>query len=150
MCGAGGFVALAGARSSTTGARSPTLPGMVLLMTNGEGMRGGSVHHTIADHPFLGEVETAPRYRFFSVRDEFPALERVDEGGGVVRGELYDVPLEVLRDSFLTHEPPELELGAVELADGSAALCMILRAGEGGHHEITEYGGWRAYRASQG
>ncbi len=123
---------------------------MVLLMTNGEGMRGGSVHHTIADHPFLGEVETAPHYRFFSVRDEFPALVRVDEGGGVVRGELYDVPLEVLRDSFLAHEPPELELGAVELADGSAALCMILRAGESGHREITEYGGWRAYRASQG
>jgi len=78
---------------------------MVLLMTNGEGMRGGAVHHTIADHPFLGEVETAPRYRFYSVRDEFPALVRVDEGGGVVRGELYDVPLEVLRDSLPTSRP---------------------------------------------
>ena len=123
---------------------------MVLLMTNGEGMRGGAVHHTIADHPFLGEVETAPRYRFFSVRDEFPGLVPVPEGGGVVRGELYDVPLEVLRDSFLAHEPPELELGAVELADGRAALCMILRARERGRHQdITEYGGWRAYRASQ-
>ena len=124
---------------------------MVLLMTNGEGMRGGAVHHTIADHPFLGEVETASQYRFFSVRDEFPALVRVDEGGGVVRGELYDVPLEVLRDSFLAHEPAELELGAVELADGSAALCMILRPEERGlHQDITEYGGWRAYRASRG
>ncbi len=124
---------------------------MVLLMTNGEGMRGGAVHHTIADHPFLGEVETAPKYRFFSVRDEFPALVPVDEGGGVVRGELYDVPLEVLRDSFLPSEPPELELGAVELDDGRAALCVILRPEERGRHrEITEYGGWRAYRASQG
>ena len=44
---------------------------MVLLMTNGEGMRGGAVHHTIEAHPFLGEVDTAPRYRFFSVRN-FP------------------------------------------------------------------------------
>jgi gamma-glutamylcyclotransferase (GGCT)/AIG2-like uncharacterized protein YtfP len=123
---------------------------MVLLMTNGEGMRGGAVHHTIADHPFLGEVETTARYRFFSVRDEFPGLVQVDEGGGVVRGELYDVPLEVLRDSFLPHEPPELELGAVELDDGRAALCMILRSGESGHQDITEYGGWRAYRAAQG
>lgn len=124
---------------------------MVLLMTNGEGMRGGAVHHTIADHPFLGEVETAPKYRFFSVRDEFPALVPVDEGGGAVRGELYDVPLEVLRDSFLPSEPPELELGAVELDDGRAALCVILRPEERGRHrEITEYGGWRAYRASQG
>lgn len=123
---------------------------MVLLMTNGEGMRGGSVHHTIADHPFLGEVRTAPRYRFFSVRDEFPGLVKVTEGGGVVHGELYDIPLEVLRDSFLPHEPAELELGAVELDDGGAALCMMLRSAEDGRHrEITEYGGWRAYRASR-
>ena len=124
---------------------------MVLLMTNGEGMRGGSVHHTIAAHPFLGDVETAPRYRFFSVRDEFPGVVLAAEGGGVVRGELYDVPLEVLRDAFLPHEPAELELGAVELADGRAALCMMLRPGERDRSlEITEYGGWRAYRAAQG
>ena len=124
-------------------------PVMVLLMTNGEGMRGGAVHHTIAAHPFLGEVETAPRYRFFSVRDEFPGLVPVEEGGGVVHGELYDVPLEVLRDSFLPQEPAELELGAVELAAGRAALCMVLRREERGRHtDITAYGGWRAYRAA--
>src|SRR5690242_8617018 len=98
---------------------------MVLLMTNGEGMRGGAVHHTIVEHPFLGEVETAPRYRFFSVRDEFPGLERVAEGGSAVKGELYDVPLEVVRDSFLPSEPPELELSVVELSDGRAALCVV-------------------------
>ena len=57
----------------------------------------------------------------------------------------------MLRDSFLPHEPAELELGAVELADGSAALCMMLRPEERGRHqEITEHGGWRAYRASRG
>ena len=123
---------------------------MVLLMTNGEGMRGGAVHHTIADHPFLGEVETAPHYRFYSVRDEFPGLVLVSEGGASIRGELYDVPLEVLRDSFLPSEPPELELSVVGLADGRAALCVALRPEEQGRHrEITEYGGWRAYRAAR-
>ena len=124
---------------------------MVLLMTNGEGMRGGAVHHTIAEHAFLGEVETAPRYRFFSVRDEFPGLVLVSEGGAAVKGELYDVPLEVVRDSFLPSEPPELELSVVELSDGRAALCVALRPEQAGRHQdITEYGGWRAYRAAQG
>ncbi len=124
---------------------------MVYLMTNGEGMRGGRVHHTIEAHPFLGEVRTAAKYRFFSVRDEFPGLLPVgSERGESVRGELYDVPLEVLRDSFLPHEPAELELGAVELSDGRAALCMILRREERGKHkDITEHGGWRAYKAAQ-
>ncbi len=123
---------------------------MVLLMTNGEGMRGGAVHHTIAAQPFQGAVETAPRYRFYSVREEFPGLVAAPEGGAAIRGELYDVPLEVLRDSFLPHEPDELELGVVELADGRGALCMVLRREEHGRHrEITEHGGWRAYRASR-
>lgn len=123
---------------------------MVYLMTNGEGMRGGRLHHNIAGHPFLGERRTAPRYRFFSVRDEFPGLLPVSDGSGAsVQGELYDVPLEVLRDRFLPDEPPELELGVVELDDGTAALSMVLRQGErDGHTDITGHGGWRAYRGT--
>ena len=129
---------------------------MVFLMVNGEAMRGGRLHHHLADHPFVGEVQTAPRYRFFSVRDAFPGLAPAgsdgDDGtGDSVRGELYDVPLEVVRDKFLPDEPPELELGVIELADGTASLCMVLRPAERGQHkDITESGGWRAYQESQG
>ena len=123
----------------------------VPLFVNGGGMRGGNVHHSIEGLPFLGEASTAPRYRFFSVRDEFPGLVPVAEGGAAIRGELYDVPLEVLRDSFLPSEPPELELSVVGLADGRAALCVALRPEEQARHrDITEHGGWRAYREAQG
>ena len=123
---------------------------MVFLMTNGEGMRGGRLHHNIEGHPFVGEAQTAAKYRFFSVRDEFPGICPVGErAGGSVRGELYDVPLEVLRDRFLPDEPPELELGVIELADGTATLCMVLRPEERDRHtDITDFGGWRAYRQS--
>lgn len=123
---------------------------MVFLMTNGEGMRGGAVHHNIEGHPFVGEARTAAKYRFFSVRDEFPGIYPVGAGGGgSVRGELYDVPLEVIRDRFLPDEPAELELGVIELADGRATLCMVLRGTEADRHkDITDFGGWRAYRAS--
>jgi Allophanate hydrolase C-terminal domain len=124
----------------------------VPLFVNGGGMRGGEVHYSIEGLPFLGEARTAPRYRFFSVRDEFPGLWLVDEGGVSVAGELYDVPLDVIRDRFIPAEPPELELGVVELDDGSSALVVLVRAsvyasGEG-LKDISEYGGWRAYRAS--
>ena len=121
---------------------------MVFLMTNGEGMRGGRLHDTIAVHPFVGERQTAAKYRFFSVRDEFPGILPVGVAeGGSVRGELFDVPLEVIRDRFLPAEPPELELGVIELEDGTATLSMVLRAGERDRHtDITEHGGWRAYR----
>ena len=125
---------------------------MTELFLNGEGMRGGGVHHNIAEYPFLGEVSTAPRYRFYSIRDEFPGLVDVGKGNGAsIAGELYDVPLRVLLDKFLPDEPPELELGVIELSDGRAVLAVQLRPEERDkHHDITEWGGWHAYRASLG
>ena len=125
----------------------------VPLFVNGEGMSGGQVHYSIEGHPFLGQARTAPRYRFFSVRDEFPALWPVDQGGVSIDGELYEVPLEVIRDSFMPAEPPELELGVLELADGGSALVVLLRRSvyeiSDGLIDISRYGGWRAYRTSK-
>ena len=124
----------------------------VPLFVNGGGMRGGNVHHSIEGLPFLGEASTAPRYRFFSVRDEFPALWPVAEGGVSVEGELYEVSLDVIRDRFIPAEPPELELGVLELADGSSALVVLLRAvaheAGDGLIDISDHGGWRSYRTA--
>lgn len=123
----------------------------VPLFVNGEGMSGGKVHYSIEGLPFIGTARTAPRYRFFSVRDEFPGLWLVDEGGVSIEGELYEVPLEVIRERFVPAEPPELELGVLELDDGGSSLVVLLRkiayeSGEG-LTDISEHGGWRAYRA---
>ncbi len=123
------------------------------LFVHGEGMSGGKVHHSIEGLPFLGKARTAPRYRFFSVRDEFPGLWLVDEGGVGIEGELYEVPLDVIRDRFVPAEPPELELGVVELEDGGSALVVLMRkevveSGEG-LVDISDHGGWRAYRAAR-
>lgn len=122
---------------------------MTVLFCNGEGMRGGAVHGNLAGETFLGEARTAPRYRFFSIRDEFPGVVDVGEGSGAsVPGELYDVELRTLLDRFLPGEPPELELGVVELDDGRAVLGMVLRPEERDRHrDITDLGGWRAYRS---
>jgi hypothetical protein len=122
------------------------------LFLNGEGMRGGMVHHNVADYPFLGPASTAARYHFFSVRDEFPGIVDVGAGAGAsVRGELYDVPLRVLLERFLPDEPGELELGVVELDDGQVVLGMILRPEEWDRHrDISAFGGWHEYRRLAG
>ena len=121
----------------------------VPLFLNGEGMRGGRVYPSIAHHRFLGEARTSPRYRFYVYEDRFPALWPVADGGVSVPGELIELPLEAVRDEFLPVEPPELELGVVELADGSASLAVVLRpdvqARGRGLVDISDYGGWRAY-----
>ncbi|WP_395727667.1 gamma-glutamylcyclotransferase [Nakamurella sp.] len=122
----------------------------VPLFVNGEGMRGGSVHHSIAEHPFLGVAHTAPIYRFYSVGDRFPALWPVAEGGVSVVGELYDVPLTTLRERFIPAEPEELELSVIQLIDGSSAVAVVLRPNYLNSAElvdISDQDGWRAYRS---
>jgi hypothetical protein len=127
-----------------------------LMFLTGDGMSGGALHHHIAGAPLLGERRTVPRYRFYSVRDEFPALCPAGEGGAAILGELYDVPMGQLWD-LLAGEPPELELSMVALAGAAGAgaelsFGMVLRRGErerGGYPDITSYGGWRAYRRAR-
>jgi gamma-glutamylcyclotransferase (GGCT)/AIG2-like uncharacterized protein YtfP len=116
-------------------------------------MRGGPLHPQLRGAPLVAVTRTAPKYRLYSVGDRFPGLEPVAAGGCAVAGEVYDVPLAVLRDHLLPAEPAELELGAVELADGSAALAMLLRrefTRPSGLADISATGDWRAYRAGGG
>ena len=143
---------------------------MVRMFLTGDGMRGGPLHRHIEGAEFLGERRTLPRYRFYSIRDQFPALHPVGEGGRAILGELYEVPMARL-DGLLSREPPELELSIVELAAGDPAgsspapggaapgdpggrelsFGMILRRGEdtgGRHADISDRGGWRAYRGT--
>jgi hypothetical protein len=142
---------------------------VVLMFLTGDGMRGGRLHrHIEGAAEFLGARRTLPRYRFYSIRDEFPALHPVGEGGCAILGELYQLPMPALH-GLLAREPPELELSIVELQAGDPAgsspapdggapgepgavelsFGMILRRGEdarGRHADISDSGGWRAYR----
>jgi hypothetical protein len=129
-------------------------PTVVLMFLTGDGMRGGRLHrHIEGAAEFLGARRTLPRYRFYSIRDEFPALYPAGEGGCAIFGELYQLPMPALR-GLLAREPPELELSIVELAAGEPGAVelsfgMILRRGEntrGSHADISGSGGWRAYR----
>ena len=122
---------------------------MPLMFLTGDGMRGGRLHQHITGATLVGERRTLPGYRFYSVRDEFPALYPVTEGGAPVLGELYDVPMTQLHE-LLASEPPELELSIVELESGELSFGMVLRRGEreDALTDITSYGGWRAYRGA--
>lgn len=124
---------------------------MPLMFLTGGAMAGGPLHPLLLGAPLVAVTRTAPRYRLFSVGDRFPALQPVPVGGVSVIGELYDLPLDVLRDSLLPAEPPELELGVVVLADGGPALAMLLRRPTPpptGLRDISAQPDWRQYLAS--
>ncbi|GAB3411019.1 gamma-glutamylcyclotransferase [Flindersiella endophytica] len=137
---------------------------MVYMFLNGGAMRGGQLHPLLCGAPLVAATTSAPLYRFFSVGDRFPAMDlalpdyaappRGAPGGATagvgyaIAGEVYDVPLEVLRDSLLPAEPAELELGVIQLADGTPSLAMVLRRsmrGDPSLIDISPIGSWRDY-----
>ncbi|MEA5052125.1 MAG: gamma-glutamylcyclotransferase [Propionicimonas sp.] len=125
----------------------------VLMFVNGQAMTGGSLNTALQGDGarFVAATETADKYRFVSVRDEFPGLYPAEGRGWSVPGELYEVSYEVLRDVMLPREPAELELGVIELKDGSGSLCMHLRAeflASPQVSDISDRGGWKKYLAS--
>ncbi|MGW0247523.1 allophanate hydrolase-related protein [Nocardia goodfellowii] len=122
---------------------------MPLIFLNGSAMRGGPLNYLLDGAPFAGEAETAPRYRFYSVGDRFPGLAPVADGGAAISGELFDISLDVLREKLLPAEPPELELGVIELQDNRSVLSMVMRKPPTSYPElkdITEIGSWKKYK----
>jgi len=125
----------------------------VQIFLNGTAMSGQADQVFLRGAPLLGTARTAPRYRFYAVRGEFPGLVAVESGGRSIEGELYDIDDEVWRTSLGPAEPRELALGEVELDDGQTAHAMILDTTMVRDDEIvdiTELGGWRAFLRSTG
>lgn len=128
---------------------------MVHMFLNGGGMAGGPLHPMLRGAPLVARTASAPHYRFYAVRGEYPAMVRAAGGeeGRRVTGEVYDLPLDVLRDSLLPAEPAELELGVIELDDGTPSLAMVLRETYRGDPvlvDISDLGSWRAYQDTHG
>ena len=121
----------------------------VAMFLNGTAMSGLKDHTHVLGSRFVGERRTAPRYRFYSVRDEFPGLVPVERDGVSVWGELYEMDRSAWRDQLLPSEPKELVPGEVELDDGTRSHVMLLeleRVPPGEKRvDISAFGGWRAY-----
>jgi len=123
----------------------------VLLAVNGTLMRGLELNPNLiaVGAAFVRETGTESAYRLWSINDRHPAMVRVQTGGVAVAVEIWAVPPAGLA-TILLKEPPGLSIGKVKLSDGSEVLGVL---GEpvlcDGQKEITSFGGWRAYTASQ-
>jgi gamma-glutamylaminecyclotransferase len=117
----------------------------------GSALRGQPDHGNLGSARFVREAKTAPRYRLHSVEDKHPGIYEVAEGGVAIAGEVYELTDEEHRD-LLASEPPNLYEAPVELDDGSTVNAMIYPRElieQRGYRDVSEYGGWTAYKASQ-
>lgn len=100
---------------------------------------------------FKDTTTTAPAYRLFALRTDPPKPGLVHVGtdnGQPIEAEIWELPPEGL-GALTAALPRPMAIGRVELADGTAVpgfLCEPAALDEA--EDITEYGGWRAFRNS--
>jgi allophanate hydrolase len=101
---------------------------------------------------FVREVETTRDYRLFALPGAKPAkpgLLRVRDGAGAaIKAELWSLDPAGF-GAFVAKIPPPLGVGALRFADGTGAKGFLVEAaGVDGAHDISHFGGWRAYLAN--
>jgi allophanate hydrolase len=93
-------------------------------------------------------TRTAPEYRLYALPDDRrPGLLRQPTDGAAIEVEVWDIPTGAL-GAFLVDVAPPLGLGTLTLADGSAVTGFLCEPhGLDIARDITEFGGWRAWRS---
>ena len=99
----------------------------------------------------LEAVCTSAHYRLYALPGTTPAkpgLVRCHEGAAIAL-ELWEMPVRRFGE-FVAQVPAPLAIGTVELADGRWVKGFVCEAlATEGARDISEFGGWRAYLASQ-
>lgn len=124
------------------------------LIVFGAHLRGQPLEHQLTDlgARWMGPVRTAPRYRLAAL-DTTPAKPAVtrrpdDEPGVAVAGERWLLSPAAL-GRFLAQLPHPMQLGAVELDNGSWHTAFGCDgAAAAASKDISEYGGWVAAQSA--
>ncbi len=116
----------------------------------GSALRGQPDHGNLQDATFVREAKTAARYRLHAVKDGWhPGIYAVATGGMAIPGELYSLtPAQY--EHLVATEPPHMYPAEVTLETGETAIAMLYPQAlieEHGWPDISDLGGWAAYKA---
>jgi len=142
-------------RALPTAAPSNTpAPGCVRLAVVGAHLSGMPLNHqlTSRDAVLVEQTLTAPRYNLYALPGTVPpkpGLAQVSTDGAAIIVELWDIPLARFGE-FVAEIPAPLGIGNLNLADGRSVKGFICEPyALDGARNITSFGGWRAFIASQ-
>lgn len=118
----------------------------------GSALRGQPDHGNLQDAVFVRPTRTQPLYRLHAAVDGWhPAIYQVESGGISIPGELYELTL-AQYEYLLATEPPNMYPSDVVLEDGGVATAMLYPkelVDQYNWPDISDYGGWAAYKAAQ-
>ncbi len=155
------FHASAGLPLGATGAALPRFVAPARLGSY-PGMPIAVVGAHLSGQPLNGELlalgarfhratRTAADYRLYALPDDRrPGLVCRPGDGVAIEIEIWDMPVAAV-GAFLAGIAPPLGLGTVVLADGGAVTGFLCEAhAVDGARDISEFGGWRAWREARG
>ena len=127
--------------------------GRVELTVVGAHLRGQPLNHQLTDvgGALVRSTRTAPSYRLYALETTppKPGLVRAQGDGTGIEVEVWSLPITGF-GTFVAAVPPPLAIGSIELADGSWCSGFVCEpAALEGAHDITSFGGWRAYLGSR-
>ncbi|WP_437881733.1 allophanate hydrolase [Pseudomonas sp. LRF_L74] len=129
-------------------------PGSVRVAVVGAHLSGMPLNFQLLtrDAVLVEQTVTAPAYRLYALPGTVPpkpGLARDTGSGAEIIVELWDVP-QARFGEFVAEIPPPLGIGNVQLADGRWVKGFICEPyALDGARDITSFGGWRAFIASQ-
>jgi len=122
----------------------------MLFFICGSALRGQPDHGNLGTAAFVREAKTKPVYRLHSVDGQHPGIYEVAEGGVAIAGEVYELTAEQ-HAHLISTEPPNLYEAPIRLDDGTSVNAMIYPRElieQRGYADISQYGGWAAYKAA--
>ncbi len=128
--------------------------GLVTVCVVGAHLTGMPLNGQLTERhaTLLETTRTAPDYRFYALAGSVPPKPGLSRDPGFdgpgIEVELWQMPMEAF-GSFVALIPQPLGIGTVTLADGRNVKGFICEpAGIATATEITDFGGWRAFRAA--
>jgi allophanate hydrolase len=128
-------------------------PDWIPVAVLGAHLAGEPLNHQLTDAggKLVRAARTAPHYRFYALPNTKPAkpgLSRVDAGGVAIGLEVWALSPAAF-GSFVARIPAPLCIGRIELEDGTFVSGFLCEGyAFAGAQDISEFGGWRAYRRS--
>ncbi len=129
-------------------------PGCIRVAVVGAHLTGMPLNFqlTSRDAVLVEQTTSSADYRLYALPGTVPpkpGLARVAEDGAQIIVELWDVP-QARFGEFVAEIPPPLGIGNLQLADGRWVKGFICEPyALDGARDITSFGGWRAFIASQ-
>jgi allophanate hydrolase len=128
-------------------------PGCVWVAVAGAHLSGQPLNHELTSRGAcrVRTTKTAAEYRLFAL-DTIPPkpglVHTPGEPGHAIEVEIWELTAEAFGD-FVAHIPAPMTIGMTRLADGSLVKGFGCEGyALSGAREISQFGGWRAFRAS--